>query len=281
MERKIHPKVVCGSWLRDHSCANAMLISKKQASDFIDINRLLFVAFLFLNCLLAVAAQIVTTLDAINFSTRNGNRVHIELKLSGPVTEPVSFSMHNPARIALDFPGVRLNLAEKTRAINIGLTRSVTAVESADRTRVVIKLDRLVPYKIDTSGQSLYITIGESGSTGRIYLPEQANRSRIEDVVFEPGAEGEARVYVVFSDPPSYIDARRENSRIMIEFHNTALSARLDRILDVTDFATPIRTIETLPWGKHTRMIINTTGHYEYLTYQTNKLQTVDVKRGK
>ena len=237
--------------------------------------------FLLLNCPLAVAAQFATTLDAINFSTLSGNRVRIELKLSDPVPEPVSFSMHNPAQIALDFPGVRINLAERTRRINIGLTRNVTAVESADRTRVVIKLVRLVPYKIDMSGQSLYITIGESGSTGRIYLPEQADRSRIEDVVFEPGTEGEARVHVVFSDPPSYIDARRENSRIMIEFYDTALPARLDRILDVTDFATPIRTIEIFPWGKHTRMIINTTGHYEHLTYQTNKLQTVDVKPGK
>lgn len=245
------------------------------------MNRLLFVALLLLDYPLVVAAQIAPTLDAIDFSTLPGNRVRIELKLSGSVKEPVSFSTHDPARIALDFPGVRLKLAERTREINIGLTRSVTAVESADRTRIVINLVRLVPYRIDTSGQSLYITIGESGSTGGLYIPEQEDGSRIEDVIFESGEEGAARVRVVFSEAPSYVDARRENSRILIEFRNTVLPAQLDHILDVTDFATPIRTIETLPWGRHARMIIHTAGPYELLTYQANTLQTVDVRPGK
>jgi len=244
------------------------------------MKQLLVVAFLSLTSPSVVTAQVATTLDAISYSTLPGDRVRIELKLSAPVPQPAGFSIHDPARIALDFPGVRLRLAERTREINIGLTRSVTAVESADRTRVVINLVRLVPYRIDTSGQSLYITIGESGSAGSLYLPGEADGSRIEDVVFEPGAEGAARVHVVFSDPPSFIDARRENSRILIEFRNTVLPAQLDRILDVTDFATPIRTIETLPWGRHARLIIHTAGPYELLTYQANALQTVDVRPG-
>ena len=62
-------------------------------------------------------AQTGTTLDDINFSQLPGNRVQIELSLSAPINEPLNFAIDSPARIALDFPGVKLNLARRTETI--------------------------------------------------------------------------------------------------------------------------------------------------------------------
>jgi hypothetical protein len=86
---------------------------------------------------LAVRAEAQTTLDAIRIAALPGNRVRLEIVFSAPASKPLTFAIHNPARIALDFPGVRLNLAHKTQAIAVGTARSVTAVEAGGRARVV------------------------------------------------------------------------------------------------------------------------------------------------
>ncbi|MCK5366133.1 MAG: AMIN domain-containing protein, partial [Gammaproteobacteria bacterium] len=75
----------------------------------------------------AAQAQAGTTLDKISFSTLPGDRVQVVLDMSGPVDEPLSFAIDEPARVALDFPGVSLNLPRKTEDIGVGMARSVTA----------------------------------------------------------------------------------------------------------------------------------------------------------
>jgi Type II secretory pathway, component HofQ len=215
-------------------------------------------------------AQVKPTLDAMDYSLLPGNRVRIELRLSAPAGQPQRFSIHDPARIVLDFPGVSLNLAQKTRLINIGLAHSVSAVASGDRTRVVIRLFRHAPYTMDTTDGTIYITIGASGNTGGHGYPGAPGPGHIEDVVFEKSGAGEARIQVRLSDPLTVINTQEQGNRIMVDFLNTELPQHLHRILDVTDFATPVLTIDMSARGDHTRMVINTTGQHEHLIYQTN-----------
>ena len=213
---------------------------------------------------------------AFHFSILPGNRVRLELRLSDPVAEPQSFAIHHPARIAIDFPGVRLNLEQTSRIIDIGLTHSVSAVESRDRTRVVIQLIRLVPYKMDITNGTIFITIGESDDTSS--YRGAIGMGRIDDIVFEPGNAGVGRIHIKLSDPLTVIDTYKEGENIIVDFFNTDLPKNLSRVLDVTDFATPILTIDTFAQGNNTRMVINTTGNYEHLAYQTRHQQSIALK---
>lgn len=224
----------------------------------------------------AASAQITITLDAIDFSILSGNRVRIELRLSEPVEKPLRFARHNPARIVLDFPGVSLNLKQKTRTINIGLTHSVTAVEARNRTRVVIQLFRHAPYKMDFTNGTIFIIIGDAGDAK--YTPGETELHRIEDIVFERGNAGDGRIHVKLSDPFIVIDTHEKGDNIIVVFFNTELPKNLNRILDVIDFATPILTIDTFAQGNDTRMIIKTTGNYEHLVYQTHKQGSIELR---
>ncbi len=115
----------------------------------------------------AAQAQSGTTLDKISFSTLPGDRVQVVLDMSGPVDEPLSFAIDEPARVALDFPGVSLNLPRKTEDIGVGMARSVTAVEAGGRSRVVLSLVKLVPYAIDVSGNQVVLTIAAAARPAR------------------------------------------------------------------------------------------------------------------
>lgn len=224
----------------------------------------------------AASAQITITLDAIDFSILSGNRVQIELRLSDPVEKPQSFATYNPARIALDFPGVKLNLPQKSQTINYALILSIMAAETPERARVVINLIRPVPYKMDIINGTILITIGASGDAK--YTPGETELHRIEDIVFERGNAGDGLIHVKLSDPFIVIDTHEKGDNIIVVFFNTELPKNLNRILDVIDFATPILTIDTFAQGNDTRMIIKTTGNYEHLVYQTHKQGSIELR---
>jgi type IV pilus assembly protein PilQ len=227
-------------------------------------------------------AQSAVTLDNVSYSSLPGDRVQVELQLSGPVEEPLSFAIDNPARVALDFPGVRLNLSRKTSEIGVGMARSVTAVEAAGRTRVVLNLVKLVPYSMKVADNRVLITLegaalvaGAALSTGQMAAGAQA---AIENIDFRRGEEGEGRVIVTLSDPGTVIDTREESGRIIIEFLNVELPERLQRRLDVIDFATPVNIVSTAQVGRNVRMTVESSGVFEQLAYQSDDLFTLEVK---
>lgn len=112
----------------------------------------------FLGCLLLMAGHgaMAATLNDISFDALPGERVQVTLSLSEPVSEPLSFAIDEPARVALDFPGVSLSAGRTTQAIGVGMARSVTAVEGGDRTRVVLNLIKLVPYTVRPTATGSY-----------------------------------------------------------------------------------------------------------------------------
>ncbi len=225
-------------------------------------------------------AQPETTLDKISFSTLPGDRVQVVLEMSGPVGEPLSFAIDEPARIALDFPGVSLNLPRKTEDINVGMARSVTAVEAGGRSRVVLSLVKLVPYTIDVSGNQVVLTLDSTGSpTSQAAAKRAAGlRGTIESIDFRRGEGGEGRIMVTLSDPAIVVNTFEQGDDIIVEFIGVELPEDLSRRLDVIDFATPVKIVDTKKDGDNVRMIVEASGAFDHLAYQSDDLFTLDVK---
>ncbi len=224
------------------------------------------------------------SLDAITYSTLPGDLVQIRLTLSGNVKEPGSFTIDNPARIALDFPKTKSNLTRKNKTIGVGATRSVTAVEAGGRTRVVINLTKLVSYQTRLEGNDVIVTLNAGGQTiaSTTNSPSQASASAkgksITDIDFRRGEKGEGRIIVTLSDPNTAVDMSKQGKQILVTLQNAQLPEKLERRLDVMDFATPVRTIDAFKQGADVRMIIAATGNYNHIAYQTGNHFTIDIK---
>jgi type IV pilus assembly protein PilQ len=228
---------------------------------------------------------LAATLDDISYTSLPGDRVQLRLMLSEPLSgDPLSFTIDNPARIALDFPGTNLNLTNKNQTIGVGNAESVTAVEADGRTRVVLNLVQLVPYDIATQGNAVVITLDgaqadvESRSSTAATLPGSASGASIRDIDFRRGTAGEAQILVDLSDPNIGINIKEQGKNILIDFIDTTLPGELDRRLDVLDFATPAKEIDTFPHGNGTRMVITPVGLYEHLAYQSENTFTLEIK---
>ncbi len=80
------------------------------------------------------------------------------------------------------------------------------------------------------------------------------------------------------SDVGVGVDVTSEGGNIKVEFANTIIPARLQRRLDVTDFATPVITVDSMSENGNTVMVIEPSGDFDYLAYQAGNVFTLEVK---
>lgn len=254
-----------------------------------------FLGFVLLSVGVSTTALAVT-LDNVSYSSLPGDKVRINLKFSEPLSaKPVNFTIDNPARIAIDLPGVGLNLDKKSTTIGIGMAHSIAAVEAGGRTRVVVNLVHSVDYEMQLEGSSLVVTLGTGmagaetvASKGKMKMggPESgmqqsmsSTHSSIENIDFRRGEDGQGRILVKLSDPSVGINMGQEGNNIVITFNGASLPEKLDRKLDVIDFATPVKTIDTKSTSTGARMTIATVNaQYDHLAYQSDDMFTVEVR---
>ncbi len=237
----------------------------------------------------AVAAEGGNTLQAIDVGSLPGNKVQVILKMDRTPDKPLSFTIDNPARIALDLPNTQNALGKGAQPIGVGVAKSLTAIEAQGRTRVVIDLVQMAPYETRVEGNNIVVTLQDTSSAAALAATKTAPGSAmtsstttagagIQNVDFRRGDSGEGRVIVTLANPNIPVDMRQEAGQVVLDFYNVDLPESLERRLDVADFATPVKTVDTFSKGKNVRMVIAPTGEYDYVAYQTDNLYTVEIK---
>lgn len=220
-------------------------------------------------------------LEDISFSSLSGDRVQITLKTDGTMPQPLSFTIDNPARIAIDLVDTSSDLESKSLPINVGVAKSATTVEAGGRTRIVLNLIEMVAYDLDVQGNEVVVTLGGRGDSNALITSTGARSSsaaaEVTNVDFRRGASGEGVVVVEVSDPDVTFDVREEGGKIIVDFVDVALPQRLAQRLDVIDFATPVQIIDTTTAGSNVRMVISAKGFYEHLAYQSDNVFSVQI----
>lgn len=242
---------------------------------------------LLLLVLSGVATVSANTLTDISYSSLPGNKVQVVLTLKEATTKPASFSTDSPARIAVDLLNTKSVLAKKTQTIGIGMARSVTAIQAGDKTRVVFNLLSAVSHDIRVEDNKVIIDIN-SGSEGAATVSNNkiiASKTiamkaanNISNIDFKRGDEGKAEVIISMSNTNAVVDMRTEGKKLVLDFMSSAINDEMARNLDVSDFATPIKSIITESNGNNVRMEIETEGDYDHLAYQLNDSYILVVK---
>ena len=243
--------------------------------------------------LLLSPALLAADLQALDVSALPGDRVELKLTFDEPVLAPRGYTIEQPARIALDFPGVSSKLGAKNRELGVGNARSVTVVEAKDRTRLIINLTNLAPYNTRTDGNNLYVVIGEGASSSASVRPATAaavvstaapaksyaaQGKAISNIDFQRGEQGEGNVVITLSDASVSPDIQEQGGKIRLDFAKTQLPEALRVRLDVKDFATPVQFVSATGSADKATIVIEPTGSYDYLAYQTDNKLTISIK---
>ncbi|WP_223436019.1 MULTISPECIES: type IV pilus secretin PilQ [unclassified Pseudomonas] len=232
-------------------------------------------------------------LKALDVAALPGDRVELKLSFDGAPPAPHGYTTEQPARIALDLPGVVSRLASKTRDLGGGNARSATVVEAKDRTRLIINLTQLTPYTARVEGYNLFVVVGRGGSNAaapaarpsrvatataapaKAYAPVS---KAIRGVDFQRGTQGEGNVVIDLSDPSIAPDIQERDGKIVLNFARTQLPEPLRVRLDVKDFATPVQFVNASATGDRATISIEPSGAFDYSTYQTDNKLTVSIR---
>lgn len=224
-------------------------------------------------------ARALTTIDYAGLS---GNKVQLTLTLDEPIEEPHTFAIKDPARIAIDLPATENRIRQRNTEIGVGAVEGVTTLSADGRTRVVVRLTQLVPYELETSGSVIRLLIDSPGS---MPTADEGGASdfagaahTITDIDFRRTEEGVGRIILKLTNGSAPVNIREEGGRIIADFLSTSLPAELERRLDVTDFATPVKTIDLRRFGQNVRMVVTPTGTYDQIAYQAGDTFTVELK---
>ncbi len=235
--------------------------------------------------MLGSTGVLANTLKDISFSALPGNKVQVILTLDEAISKPASFSTDNPARIAIDLENTSSSLPKKSQTIGIGMARSVTAIEAGNKTRVVLNLVSAVNHSIRTENNLVVVDISGSGAataitqvTAAAGSVNSAATSSVQGIDFRRGDEGKAEVIVQLSNDDAIVDMRTEGNKLVLEVIDSRLDSSLARKLDVTDFATPVKTIETTAKGNNVRIEVDATGDYDHLAYQLDNSYVLEVR---
>ncbi len=225
----------------------------------------------------ANAQQDTPALQDVSFVSLPGERVRIQLKFSAPVPDPGSFTVDNPARIALDFPHTRNALPTRRMSIDSGKVHDLVAVEAGGRTRVVIGLSQPVGFDTKVEGDNVYLTLDSSAEGSSVATPGAVPRASVRDVDFRRAENGAGRVILTLTDPRAAVDMERHGQQIEIKLPKGHLPQDLERRLDVTDFGTQVKTIDAFNQAGGAKIVITAAGDFEHIGYQTDDRFIVEV----
>ena len=240
-------------------------------------------------------AQAKNSLESMNFTSIQGGKIVVKATFKEPLKAvPQGFAVTNPPRIAIDLPDTLNGMGKTQVDAGEGDLKSVSVVQTANRTRLVLNLTRNLTYTQVLEGNQLVVTIdgsqavtttgaaATSPSAGTAVFAEAQPGSNIRynlrDVDFRRGNSGEGRVVVDLSSPNVGIDIRRQGTQLLVDFLSTNVPRNLVRRLDVGDFGTPVKFVDTFEQGGSARMVIDPRGIWEYSAYQTDTQFIVEVK---
>ncbi len=236
----------------------------------------------------AVAQAAPSILEDIAFASLPGGSFEVKLDFSGSPQQPTGYVIESPPRMVFDFQNTRTGLQQKKYALSFDLAKSAVVVSSEDRTRLIINLNQAAGYDLSTAGNSVAIVVGggmgdaESrdnfASGAQSGSPVSGGGSALSAVDFQRGESGEGLITIGLGRKDVGIDISQVGKSIVAMFYRTDLPEPLDRKLDVMDFATPVKSVDTTADGSAVKMVIDTVGEYDYLAYQADDQYVISVK---
>ena len=259
---------------------------------------MVFGLFLFIFQITSVKASDLA-ITGINIAALAGDKLQIQLDMNGTAVTPKIFQTDNPARIALDFSGVKNALDKKMFPVNQGAATSIYVAEAADRVRVVVNLIESTPFETKVIGNKVLLTLTRAkivapakykpapektmmpvsaksaNSVARTLIPEQA----ISGFDFKRGDKGEGRILVSLANPNTIVNSKQDGGKVVITLLNARLPENLAKRLDVSEFATPVKFIDAASSNQETTITVTTQNDlYDYSLFQSEGLLTIEFR---
>jgi type IV pilus assembly protein PilQ len=220
-------------------------------------------------------------LTGITYNTIQNNEIELMFELSDKIVVPpkVTTTM-TPAQVRITFDAEQFNPAIATTLIEHAGVKNITVRKMAGKVVADVNLQQLSIFDVSQKDNTFALTL----NTGRVNKAStqliplgHGFINQIDNIDFKRGQQNEAQLLVKLIDSKVAVDVSDKLGKIYIEFHNTEILEDYIYKLDVTDFGTLVKGIETFKEGRNARLVVDIEGPFEYKYQQFNDIFSLTI----
>ncbi|MFB2538280.1 type IV pilus secretin PilQ [Acinetobacter sp. c3-l95] len=226
-------------------------------------------------------AQAQVGITNVTSTTSTDQGTELRMAFNGLPQQPKAYQLNNPSRLVLDFEGVANKVATTDLTVGSNEVSNVVTESDSQRSRVTVNLKEFGAFTTKTEGNNLVVKVTPKLSVGSTTVNpnRQAQSIGLANIGFERGSQNEGLVNIRLLSGNTPVDVQQQGSRVVVRMLGSRVPTHLARRLNVGEFGTPVTTVDAYNEGNNGVIVIQPTGNYEYMAYQTDDRLTISVKR--
>ncbi|MDO5687130.1 MAG: type IV pilus secretin PilQ [Neisseria sp.] len=230
------------------------------------------------------------TITDIKVSSLSDDQKIIKIQFKDGVTMPQGFMTDTPPRVALDFAGTDLNVAQNVLQFNDPLLQEITAASDSARTRVALTLNKQGQYNVERKDDAVWVYVKTAGSAAApvvatagdaryapvsVSVTREQNQAALNtfgtaaadanvDMKFSKGAQNSGVMQFTLPARHAEPKVQRSGNTLTLTFPNMPLQAAAQKNYDVAEFGTPVRKVALQRVGNNTKITITNGSGWDY-----------------
>lgn len=232
---------------------------------------------------LALPALAEPLLAEIRYSPLQSGDTEIAFVFEEKLNEmPQLQVQNNPARIQVSFQQAKFAPKLASVPIEKAGVQKATSEQIGDGFVTSIQLSQLQVYSGRVEDNIFYLHIADNSKSRlgnhRSNQPE-LYINKVQSIDFRRGEKGEGRLLVFLKENTSAVNVAEKDGKLVVEFYNTDIPDDLLYQLDVMDFGTVVKGVETFKEGAVTRMVLEPLAAFTYQYQQLDNVFRLDVQK--
>ncbi|NRB25311.1 AMIN domain-containing protein, partial [Shewanella sp.] len=214
----------------------------------------------------------------VKFHSVVDHQLELQLIFEHEVMAPEIDLNASPAEIILGFSGSMSGLEKQIMPINTAGVEHISVRQLDGMMRVTVALNKVKAYKGKLKGNTYNLTINDEVAD-RNMTTQNPFINKINNIDFRRTAEGGGELLIKLDNSSVAANVKQVGSKLELQLYNTDIGSDLLYVMDVQDFATPVRSFETFKEELTTRILIDISGRYEYNYQQEASLFRLSIKK--
>lgn len=206
------------------------------------------------------------------------HQLELQLIFENKILEPEIELNASPAEIILGFNDSVSGLEKESLPINTVGVETIEVKQDNSVMQVVVTLDKVKAYQGKLAGNVYSLTINDEVANS---ATRETNPfiNAIDNIDFRRTSEGGGELLVKLNNSSVAANVEQVGAKLELKLYNTEIASELLYVMDVQDFATPVRSFETFKDELTTRVLIDIAGNYEYNYKQEGSLFRLSVSK--
>lgn len=217
-------------------------------------------------CLTSLSVHALPKLIDIRYSSLSDNQIELEFVFDEDVPQPATSVTNQPAAVLLSIDGTTSAVGLAEIPVNRADVEKIVVKERKGALELATMITQLRPYNTRLEGNKIYLQIGSEADKLNVDVASVADGSlnTIKKLDFRRAEGNEGRFIAHLDNSSIAVDVAQKAERIEAVFHDTDILDDLIYLMDVTDFGTPIESIDVIPEQGKTRFVVKPKGAYRY-----------------